>query len=63
MGAVSTAMERAVGEAALLLESQMIVLTTAVSGPPFLGLLGAVWCVMDAFTGVPARGPTYSQVK
>jgi biopolymer transport protein TolQ len=52
MGAVSVAMERAVGETALALESQMILLATAVSGSPFLGLLGTVWGVMDAFTGV-----------
>ena len=50
MGAVK-AMERAVGETALPLESQMIILATAVSGSPFLGLLGTVWGVMDAFTG------------
>lgn len=52
MGSVSVAMERAVGETALGLESQMILLATAVSGSPFLGLLGTVWGVMDAFTGV-----------
>ena len=52
MGAVNAAMERAVGETALSLESQMILLATAVSGSPFLGLLGTVWGVMDAFTGV-----------
>src|SRR5688572_10832911 len=49
MRVVSTAMERAVGETALKLESQMIVLATAVSGAPFLGLLGTVWGVMDTF--------------
>ena len=43
MGAVNAAMERAVGETALSLESQMILLATAVSGSPFLGLLGTVW--------------------
>ena len=56
MGAVSAAMERAVGETALSLESQMILLATAVSGSPFLGLLGTVWGVMDAFTGVAEAG-------
>lgn len=56
MGAVSAAMERAVGETALKLESQMILLATAVSGSPFLGLLGTVWGVMDAFTGVAEAG-------
>ena len=56
MGAVNAAMERAVGETALQLESQMILLATAVSGAPFLGLLGTVWGVMDAFTGVAEAG-------
>ena len=46
----------AVGETALSLESQMILLATAVSGSPFLGLLGTVWGVMDAFTGVAEAG-------
>src|SRR6476646_10155309 len=56
MHAVNAAMERAVGETALGLESQMILLATAVSGSPFLGLLGTVWGVMDAFTGVAEAG-------
>lgn len=56
MRVVSSAMERAVGETALKLESQMIILATAVSGAPFLGLLGTVWGVMDTFGGVAAAG-------
>ena len=56
MGAVHAAMERAVGETALKLESQMILLATAVSGAPFLGLLGTVWGVMDTFTDVAIAG-------
>lgn len=56
MRAVSSAMERAVGESALRLESQMILLATAVSGAPFLGLLGTVWGVMDTFSGVATAG-------
>jgi biopolymer transport protein ExbB/TolQ len=56
MRVVTTAMERAVGESALRLESQMILLATAVSGAPFLGLLGTVWGVMDTFTGVALAG-------
>jgi biopolymer transport protein TolQ len=56
MRAVQAAMERAVGESALKLESQMIILSTAVSGAPFLGLLGTVWGVMDAFAGIAAAG-------
>jgi biopolymer transport protein ExbB/TolQ len=56
MGSVTAAMERAVGETALGLESQMILLATAVSGAPFLGLLGTVWGVMDTFTDVAVAG-------
>jgi biopolymer transport protein ExbB/TolQ len=56
MRVVTTAMERAVGETALHLESQMIVLATAVSGAPFLGLLGTVWGVMDTFSDVARAG-------
>lgn len=56
MRAVTVAMERAVGEAGLKLESQMIILSTAVSGAPFLGLLGTVWGVMDAFSGIAQSG-------
>ena len=53
---VTTAMERAVGETALKLEGQMILLATAVSGAPFLGLLGTVWGVMETFGGVAESG-------
>ena len=56
MRSMQAAMERAVGESALKLESQMIILSTAVSGGPFLGLLGTVWGVMDAFAGVAQAG-------
>jgi biopolymer transport protein ExbB/TolQ len=56
MRVVSTAMERAVGETALKLESQMILLATAVSGAPFLGLLGTVWGVMETFADVAKAG-------
>ena len=56
MNAVRAAMERAVGETSLELESQMILLATAVSGAPFLGLLGTVWGVMDTFTDVAVAG-------
>lgn len=56
MRVVSTAMERAVGETALRLESQMILLATAVSGAPFLGLLGTVWGVMETFADVAQAG-------
>jgi biopolymer transport protein ExbB/TolQ len=56
MRMVQTAMERCVGETALKLESQMVLLSTAVSGAPFLGLLGTVWGVMDTFSDVATAG-------
>ena len=60
MRVVTSAMERAVGETALRMESQMIILATAVSGAPFLGLLGTVWGVMETFSDVPPPAPRIS---
>lgn len=56
MNAVRSALEREVGELALRLEDRMTVLATAVSGAPFLGLLGTVWGVMDTFAAIAAEG-------
>jgi len=56
MRLVESAMERAVGEGSLRLESRMILLASAVSGAPFLGLLGTVWGVMDTFGDVATAG-------
>src|SRR4029077_15822311 len=56
MGAVTAAMERAVGETALDLWCHIVWLATAARGSPFLALLGTVWGVMDAFTGVAEAG-------
>lgn len=50
--AVRITMERSVGSAALSLEKGMIVLSTAVAGGPFIGLLGTVWGVMETFSGI-----------
>lgn len=49
---VKRTLERAVAEEALRLESGLIMLAIAVSGAPFLGLLGTVWGVMSAFSGI-----------
>ena len=49
---VRVALERAVGAQSLELEKGMIVLSTAVAGGPFIGLLGTVWGVMETFSGV-----------
>ena len=54
MNGVQLSMERAAGEGVQKLESSMTLLATAVSGAPFLGLLGTVWGVMDTFVGVAA---------
>lgn len=52
ISAVRIALERGLGEAAMSLESGMIILATAISGGPFVGLLGTVWGVMDTFSGI-----------
>lgn len=49
-------LERNVAGQALRLERSMGVLATSVSSAPFLGLLGTVWGVMDAFGGMAATG-------
>ncbi len=52
MEAVNAAIDRAVGEATVRIEDKTAILATAVSGAPFLGLLGTVWGVMDTFSAV-----------
>jgi biopolymer transport protein ExbB/TolQ len=49
---VRVALERTASAQALVLEKGMIVLSTAVAGGPFLGLLGTVWGVMETFAGI-----------
>lgn len=46
------AMERVVSSEGMALEKGMVILSTAVAGGPFLGLLGTVWGVMETFSGV-----------
>lgn len=46
------ALQRALARQVLRYESSMIFLATIVSGAPFMGLLGTVWGVMDAFNAV-----------
>ena len=49
MGHIENAMDRSVAEQSLKYEEKMVLLGSIVSGAPFLGLLGTVWGVMDAF--------------
>jgi biopolymer transport protein ExbB/TolQ len=49
---VRVVLERAVSAQAISLEKGMIILSTAVAGGPFLGLLGTVWGVMETFSGI-----------
>jgi biopolymer transport protein TolQ len=54
--AVKVVMEEAAAAEAMALEKGMIVLSTAVAGGPFIGLLGTVWGVMETFAGIAAAG-------
>jgi len=52
--AVKVVLEEASSAQAMSLEKGMIVLSTAVAGGPFIGLLGTVWGVMSTFAGIAA---------
>ena len=54
--AVKVILEEAAAGQAMSLEKGMIVLSTAVAGGPFIGLLGTVWGVMETFAGIAAAG-------
>ena len=49
---VPVSLESAASRVGLSLEKGMIVLSTAVAGGPFIGLLGTVWGVMETFSGI-----------
>jgi biopolymer transport protein TolQ len=53
--AVKVVLEEAAGGQAMALEKGMIVLSTAVAGGPFIGLLGTVWGVMSTFAGIAEK--------
>ena len=53
---VKRTLERTVAQESLKLESGLILLAIAVSGAPFLGLLGTVWGVMSTFSGIAMKG-------
>jgi biopolymer transport protein ExbB/TolQ len=54
---IKRAIENMVAQESLKLESGLILLAIAVSGAPFMGLLGTVWGVMSTFAGI-AQSPT-----
>ncbi|MBI9020826.1 MAG: MotA/TolQ/ExbB proton channel family protein [Verrucomicrobia bacterium] len=53
---VGAVVDRTMADEALKLEDRMGLLATAVSACPFLGLLGTVWGVMDAFGAMASSG-------
>lgn len=53
---VKRALENTVAQESLKLESGLILLAIAVSGAPFLGLLGTVWGVMSTFGHIAQQG-------
>ena len=53
---VKRLLENAVSQEALKLESGLILLAIAVSGGPFMGLLGTVWGVMSTFADIASSG-------
>lgn len=53
---VKRSLENTVAQESLKLESGLILLAIAVSGAPFIGLLGTVWGVMSTFAHVAQEG-------
>lgn len=49
------AIQRAIARQTLRYESSMIFLASIVSGAPFIGLLGTVWGVMEAFSAIAVQ--------
>ena len=49
------ALQRSLARQSLRYEANMVFLATIVSGAPFMGLLGTVWGVMDAFSAVSVQ--------
>lgn len=54
--AVENAMTRSISETTLFYEWAMVTLASIVTAAPFLGLLGTVWGVMEAFGSVSGGG-------
>jgi biopolymer transport protein ExbB len=56
INAVKSVMEKGYIEQGKRLNAYMVVLTLAISGGPFLGLLGTVWGVMNTFAAMAEAG-------
>jgi len=52
MGHVENSLQRSVAQQTMGYESKMVLLGSIVTAAPFMGLLGTVWGVMDAFGGI-----------
>ena len=62
IGHVENALQRGVAQAAMTYESKMVLLGSIVTGAPFLGLLGTVWGVMDAFGNIALKNTASIQM-
>lgn len=58
LDSVSRTLERATAQEVTKLERWLIFLGTTGSVTPFIGLFGTVWGVMNAFSGIGAKGST-----
>jgi biopolymer transport protein ExbB len=56
LNAVKSVLEKGFIEQGKRLNSYMVILTLAISGGPFLGLLGTVWGVMNTFAAMAEAG-------
>jgi len=54
--AIQNRIEQTMDEQMIGLERNLTVLATTVTAAPFVGLLGSVWGVMDAFSGLGGQG-------
>ncbi len=59
---MENALQRSVTRKSAEYESRMVFLASIVTGAPFLGLLGTVWGVMDAFGAVALRSTATLQM-